>query len=289
MRGKLAQALAIQAQRTSAISWETGIVVDAAVGVDQRIAVNCRGSIERVFVPVVVTGLTTGQVVSILRQGPMPQVLNVLSLTGDGTMGPAAPITPVSSGVSQFPALFSWTWDADDTDKSEVEGKRFRYVNDVQQGDNWPSPFIYRRGYWYHNWSIMTVLGGQGVVVDSARLRLQRGSDGPASATVTIESVDDWTRWPPQAGDTTVNGNIPVEPVFDGVGSPDSVSQTVLINAEAWFPISTAVAQAMVDADPTPSGWTYPPAYGVVASDNLSILGTNKDPQSGLIEITWHK
>lgn len=285
----LATALGIRDQRRTGVPWETAVALSGPSG--GFVQVNSRGATELAACPLSITP-TAGNVVAILRGGPAPLILQILSLGNPSDIGPAAPDDGLTQGVSYFPALYSWTWDAqtdDPLDDPAGSGtaKRFRWDSDLSQGSTWAGDLPYRRGYWYHQWTVSAALGGQGVIVDAARIRLPRSVNGPDSASVTLVWRDLFGLWPPELGDTGPYGDVPQEPADAGAAVPYA-SAPIGVGGAAWFDLSASLSwvQDMVNAlNPN-----WPNCIGICGTDvNLTLQGVHSDPMSGCLEITWHK
>lgn len=280
----LLTALTIRAQRTAAPAWEMGTVTAAQSG--NIVTVNCRGANEKAYVVADVNGLQPGYTVAVLRGGPVPLVISPLSVTGDGTQGPPLVSPTASSGITTFPALFSYTWEMDQPEGTAYTVQRWQGWTDVSQGTSWPGALPVRKGYWYHNWSIASTLAG--ATVDSARMWLPRSVNGPTSSTVTMVYRDVGTIWPPQAGSSGPYGDVPLEP-FNAGTAVTYTSASIGVGGGTWTPLDTSIVQFMVNATVSPSVFIPPPLFGVCGTTNLTLAGVRSDPTSGQIEITWHR
>lgn len=277
----LVQAIVARRQREATRrAWDTGYAQGAPV--DGWVDVNCSGAVERVFCPAYVAP-AAGDVVAVLRGGT-PMVVGVLAL-GDADepeLGPSNPDGQASQGVSTFPAQYSWTWEGEDPDDL-LNVTRFARITDVYQGHDWPAPLVTRQGWWYYQCSPAAIL--QGATVDAIRMRVP-GRLSPTDVTTDLVFANAFAVWPPAAGAATPYGDVPAPPhVHDDV--PDAQSITCG-PAASWVDLSTEVGQALVDTS-SPSGGLGSLAIGLTGSDNVRVPGVQRDPTSGLLEITWHR
>ena len=266
---QLPQAIDQLMRDSRSLGWEPAIAQGAPDS--GYVAVNASGGTESAACPV---GLSpkVGDVVAIIR-GTTPLVVGILWVNPqnedeDPAPDPGGPGDADSSGTSRFPAVYTKTW----TYWSGGIGAGVDIDDSLGFNNSAPQ----RQGWWFYQSAITSALTG--ATVDSARLRFP-ASDRPGGWSGHLVFADNYSSWPTpyiQPGNEYRR-----EPEPTGA-APEASAVSTTGGGAQWVAIPVVAAQAMT---------TTRIAVGVGLGDDdpLFTQGLSTDPESGLLEITWHR
>jgi hypothetical protein len=261
----LVSAMALVAQRKAVVPpvWESAIAQGAPA--DGRVQINSAGIIESALCPVGISP-AVGDVVAIVRAAA-PLIVGVLVQADPDSGGGDNPPPPptIETGTTRFPALYTKTWEY----QTAGQGGAIIVHDGITISPVGPPHY---QPYWYYQQSIRSALSG--VTVDAVRFRVPRRS--AAMASITLRFYDVQSTWPAPWG---LDG-FRTAPSQSG-SAPLDATVTLGGTAAKWIDLPTTVGQALVSSTL---------AVGVSGPDVWVVCdGLSRDPQSGLLEITWHR